>query len=373
MAQWEKASQLVKTPAERAEVEYVRGWGFRVLTRYGKELESASKIRGDQEKNEPGVRVEGLPTRKQILAAFTAATELAPDNATYWQSLGDAIAGDAFLPGVDRSRAMDAYRRSLTLQERNAGLCYRLYQMEMEAQSKDKTNGDTGEAQGYLRRAAESDGPNAYPRYQLAALQFRETRYSLVHSALSPDVKDAAVAAVQNEKSRRAARQAITAIEQGNAAPRYSPPRYQPAVPKLLAAVWDYTGVWENIGSFLDGGRLRELARAACGYAEIALKENDPREAVRAARAAIGMSYQLIGDWPIRDATRGGGEALTSLVGSATAGIGYSALLKVYQQTGDEDNAERVAAEYDAFKQRVKARSKAVQGRFSRGSLYEDY
>ena len=67
------------------------------------------------------------------LKAMQDATKLAPNNAVYWQSLGDVLGGDASASPRRKwrdgsAKAADAYAKSLALQPRNAPLWYRLYE-----------------------------------------------------------------------------------------------------------------------------------------------------------------------------------------------------------------------------------------------------
>jgi hypothetical protein len=329
-----------------------------------------------------------VPTQKEILDAFTAATDAAPENPAHWQSLGDALRAEA--AGNDEGdaaaaadRAKQAYREALRLQPPRkvaTGLWYLLFEMEApRAVGADSVRGPNAEtALGYLRNAVEADPGNAFGPYLFAAFGFRAARFSDVLNAAAraaggekPDDEFAQVLAGAGE--RAVGRNAVAWIERGNRAPRFEAPRYRPMVPPLLRVAWGYQGDFDHL-SFAHFAPLRELARAAGGYALVLAAEDGTKslaDADRACRAVVAMGEKLLADWPAEDRTRGGGEVITSLVGAAVAAIGQNALVKVYQQVGDVARAERAQAALDALKERSRARSRAVLS--DDRSIYDDY
>src|SRR5206468_3814313 len=113
LAEWDKATALSHTPAEKAETEYVRGWGLWLLERHSlkKPAIFAAEVPHDW--------LEETAAPKETMVLLEAATHDAPDSALYWQSLGDADA--------DHNHAATAYHRSLDLDAHNPALWYRLY------------------------------------------------------------------------------------------------------------------------------------------------------------------------------------------------------------------------------------------------------
>ncbi len=358
-AAWEKAAVLAQTDTERAEVHNVRGWGLWLLRRF-------------EEPFFPSQPTESLAAPKETLTALTAATDLAPGSAVYWQALGDAL--------PDREKATAAYRRSLQIQKRNAPLWYRLYRWEMKPLPPPSHIGgpapaprlptDSEPAREYLRRAAESDPSNAFTWYLLAYSIFREGQYGEV-LGVGGDKQEASImriAVEAGEAERKTAREAVAFIERGNNARRYSQLTYRPAIPVLLAAAWDYLRRADILGDIdlHSSSRLRELARAAGGYALVEAKRNNGREAERTARAAIGIGYKLVGDWPVKDSFPEDKLLITGLVGKAIVAIGYITLERVYRLLGDPAGAERAAAERATFRQRADAHRKMVEENLAR-------
>jgi hypothetical protein len=127
----------------------------------------------------------------------------------------------------------------------------------------------------------------------------------------------------------------------------------------MLAAAWEYKGR-HYMGFFPDFARLRQLARAAGSFALVEAPRNKVA-AVRAARAAIGAGYRIMGNWPVKDAPDpANGETITVMVGVAVAAIGYVTLVQVYEAAGDEPGRRRTQEEYDAFRERRDAWRKVV-------------
>jgi hypothetical protein len=78
---WEKAAALAKTDAERAETEYVRGWGRLILKQYDLGEEPSDKPNEDDEESEDEESEEPDPAPDaEMLKPFEAAVALAPDN-----------------------------------------------------------------------------------------------------------------------------------------------------------------------------------------------------------------------------------------------------------------------------------------------------
>ncbi len=357
VAAWDKSLTLAKTDDERAEAQWYRGWGIRLLHGFGKWF---------------GVnKIKDVPVLAQATKAFETANELAPNDARYWQSLGDDVLdydcdrGAALSAGAPDpiKHALDAYRQAATRDKRNVLLWYRLYELQRfdnAAASADPLIGlqNREQSENALRQAVRWDAGNAFPLYRLAGLRLYETPYSLFDQAIRGAIKDDApeppreqtttrVLAALTEKERVAAREAIRLIEQGNRAPRFTLPFYQPAVPPLLSAAWNFRRhIWlrETWWDFL---AFNTVASVACDYARVTAKQGDGDRAARAARAVITMGERLGRD--VWDQMKPGDYEMmqTWHTGVAAAASGYAALADVYDALGDADRAAqaRKAAE----------------------------
>jgi len=393
-AAWDAALALARTPPEKAEVEYTRGWGRRLLARHDKFLDFLRQMRAqiasdrtDEFVFTPKAPPQDAARRPKPLEDLEAATRDDPENALYWQSLGDAVGGyvgwiaDTAPMGAgnitgeaavvaDTNRAITAYQRALVLRPRDASLWYHVSRLLLRQSGANGVGGAPPApepALDALRNAARADPQNAFAPYQLAAFGFKKVTYGRVlgFGADQREEKLAEVAGAANEDSRKTARAALVDIERGNRAARYVVPVYSPAVPRLLRAAWGYGRYFEGYhnADFSAGNRLRELARAACGYALVSVRENKTGEAVRACRAVIGMGLVMAGDWPAEERTPDSGEVLTAMTGSAVVAVGYDTLQQVYEQAGDREGAARAAAERDTFRRRDDAYRKAVQAK----------
>ena len=365
-AQWKRALALSPTPALCAEAENVQGWGLQELG-----LLSMSSI------TDNSTGLSGLlprPTQADVVRAFTAATQDAPANAAYWQSLGDAQYGPAQLEvPVSRPDALLSYKKSLALQPKNAALWYRVYQMTLKGET-EGGKADPQSALSALRHVIDSDPGNAYPHYLLAALSFKQTHYSDPRDKVEKADQDKALTADYDAAQQDAASAALTQIEQGNSCLRYENLKYQPPYPAILTGF----GIWENVlrmfeGSMSDYAKLRELARACGGYARIAAAHGDIFGLQRGARACIGMGMKMAGDWPVKDNELGDDSIIGALTGLAVTSIGYSDLVKGEGQVGDTPAMQQVQAEYEAFKQRQTAYTAAVRQSSNATSTYDYY
>lgn len=377
LADWNKARELAATDAERAEIAYVRAWGLLLLDKHRLEPiadeNAAARETPVDESDEADSDVPAPPSARVVEArkALDEAVKLAPENALYWQALGDVLLNGMASPNVlkDNAPARAAYQKSLDLEPRNPLLWYLLYQATTRTLTFDSgpENEDRrARARTYLLNAAKGDTMNGFFWYQLAALDLHATPYWKIQGkpATEREQAFADVLAGATEANRKTARNAITLLERANAVPRYAAARYQPAVPVLLARAWDYTARFTSF--FDDGTGFRELAREVSGYAQISSREKRTGEAVRAARALIGMGYRLIGNWPTKDKTPGDNTLITSLVGSAIAAIGHDTLVKVYDQAGDEAGRRQAEAAQNALKQRRAVLQEALEAELAR-------
>ncbi len=365
-AQWKRTLQLSPTPALRAEAENVQGWGLQELR-----LLSSGSITD----NSTGLKgLLALPTQAEVIRLFTAATQDAPANAAYRQSLGDAqyanVKDDAF---VSRPDALLSYKKSLALQPKNASLWFRVSRMTLKGET-EGGKADPQSATSALRQVIESDPDNAYPHYLLAGLLFAQTHYSDPHDKSEKPDQDKALTADYDAAQQDAASAALAEIDRGNTCLRFAYPEYQPPYPAILTGF----GIWTNLlrasdMSFFDYAKLRELARACGGYARIAAAHGDALGLQRGARACIGMGMKMAGDWPVKDDGPGDGSVIAAVVGIAIASIGYADLVKGEGQIGDVLGMQQAQAEYDAFKQRQTAWRALQQPNETAVSPYDYY
>lgn len=342
-AEWKQSITLAKTPGERAEMENAQGWGLLFLVRL---LERTGY---------PAKKIPGAPTRDDAVKAFTAAVKDAPDKAEYWQGLGDAYPYDS----DDKSHAepiLAAYGRALALGVRDPALRFRLFQIQRDEHPK--------EALATLRAAAASDPGNALLQWLLSEALFQQVHYGDVSNQTQGTAAERAQALVarDNDADRQVAQEALAALERGLTARDYYVPIYRPSVPKTLRRAWDYWNFWEDItaGAFAQSARMRNLARNAAGYADVAAREGNFGQAERAARDCIAVGLRLAGDWPLRDSSLLDSAVFNALVGVAIAAIGYNELGKVAALSGDPALISHVAVEAAAFKQRADAYRKAI-------------
>ena len=396
---WKVGIGLCKTPQEKAEALYVQGWGLRILHDYAVFLaeenpsnpfaddssDSDDGSGGDRAtKPTPEKTLPFVPTLADAIAAEKEAIRLAPENALYQQALGD------FLWDTNKKEALAAYEAAVALAPKNPNLLYLLYQDALEKELPQFNRADPEGKEkpatepfavslGYLHQAQARDKANAWPLYEEAALLFRRAPYSTVGPSGNPDAtpqeKQAALNAVQNQEARQRGKQAVDQIVRGNGSPRYTVPRYKDTVPRLLAQAWDMNSIrFLSAPDFLSSSRLRELARSVVGYGQvIARHENNLPQALRAHRAAVGMGYRLIGDWSMDNDIRKGKSISVPLVGIAVCFIGYKFLVQTYQEANDKAGTVSAQKESEAFQTRVADYKKAVAAQIKDDSIYNYY
>ncbi len=350
MAQWNEALKLAKTDAERAESEYVRGWGLRLLRAYGKI-----------------VHFEKLPAEAEVMESFAATTKLDPGNAAYWQALGDAFAGERFsvTQSTHPKEAIAAYRKSLSIKDQNPTLWYRLYQFLRDR--------DPAEAKQALEQAVRSDPGNAFLAYRMAAILFAGTKYQDFRKTVAdkgPDVAIETAKSIHTETNRDSARKAITFIERGNKALAFVPVEYRPAIPELLKAIGNYQGMFGDL-DVIDSRVSSSFYLPVVGYASAAALHGDTSEGIRASRALIGAGYKMMGDLLTPNVPLSLVQYMIGTRSESVAYAGYSSLRRVYQEAGNETEAARAAMERAALEARVEARLRASEE--ARASEYGDY
>lgn len=362
-AAFAQARMTAKTPTQQAEAAHLQGWGLRQLHHYGMALANLfpdfpETPEGDRDKRawmEARTTLWSMLTGKEpILEAFEAATKAAPENAVYWESLGDAYDGVA----NQRTKAVAACEKSLALEPRNARLWYRLFQWrEVEPSGRN-------DAAALLRKAARYESGNTWYGYEEAALltseQYGTFSVGAVHAeAAKQDASDKAIAA---GNGLGALQEAVRKIEQTNAAAgRAIYPQYTPPVPQMLSAAWAYHSSFSDM-DFAFHFRFDRMARAIAGYADyLAQEERNLRDAERVCGLLSDCGEKLRGDRAtVRDIFRERITLLISESGDSLAAAGYGMLAKLLRQPA-QARAAAVEAEFRAVKDRMTARQGQLQ------------
>ncbi|MBC8102196.1 MAG: hypothetical protein H7Z41_06385 [Cytophagales bacterium] len=367
---WDVAEKMARTDVERAEVRLTRAWGLWTLAVYNRSL----GLDAWGEKADPAVdrfALRGLnpalPYGKTILAAFTEATKLAPNNADHWRSLGDARKA-----AEDHDGAEAALLRSLEVLPRQPALWYRLYEQAAERMREHRENPGTpdrlrdseGKAFEYLENAARYDPSNAFPRYLLAGLTLK--RAKLDSSPFLPLTRttaptqaqqDIAVAASKRGAARQAVQEAVALIEQGNSLPTCTLRVYRHAPPPLLVAAWNLNR--ENpLGQGDYSASLREMTRTVGGFAVVQAGEGDTIEGERSARALQDMGQRIAGG-PVSAASESTENPLM-FTGEALIGMGYQMLSGVRRAAGDAEGAAALRETYEAYNEAFLRRLQAI-------------
>lgn len=388
LAAWDKAVALAKADAERAETHWYRGWGLFVLRGFGKSV---------------GVdAIKNFPEFSEVAKAFEAATEAAPNDARYWQSLGDVFLNHGFNPGFGTGavgtpeeraqraqngvkRGVDAYQRAAGLDKRNALLWYRLYELWrqedlMRAKGLYYNQENSEQAEAALRQAAHLDSGNAFPVYHLAGLRLHKTAYNLFEKELGKAVDNktplpprdqttARVLAALTDEKRAEAREAIAQIEQGNRAPRYTLPIYRPAAPPLLGAAWNLRRHLWLRETWWDFGVWDDLTNTACDFAQVTAKEGNGDEAVRVTQAVAHMGERFCRAVQ-EDMRPGDGILLCAWLSGIVAGTrAYDTQASVCEMLGDSDGAAAARKAMDGLRALNGERQTLVYG----GDGYGDY
>lgn len=405
VAAFERARGAARTPAEQAEVAHARGWGLALLNIYGMVEATVALPPAEAENGPPPSVVAGLGAgMRGALRSLERATELAPDNAAYHESLGCVRevmkelgqeaggndvkgaakpapgAADDHAPAAPTAEtAWEAYDAALRLAPRNAPLWLKKAWRERE-----KAPADREAVRACLAAAAKADPANALYRYALAAFEFEavpfaEYRITVnlarmrsegreVRRTPEQDGRDReAVAKATSEEGRVAGAQALRALEWGNAAPRAVAVRYRPPVPKTLAHAWSYMGAFLSSNTAPSVGET-VLAGGVAGYAYALAGADDMPGAVRALDSLRAMGEKLLGEWPVRDAKPDSGEVGVASSGRYAVGTALGTRARILRQAGDTDGAARAQAAWDAFEARAQewlaARKAAARSRW---------
>ncbi len=340
LAEWETASSLAKKTQDRAEIDYVCGWGRELLRVYGNIA-----------------NWKDLPDATENIRLLLEATTLAPKNPLYWQSLGDMrIDLSANLIGAkEKPAALLAYRQALKLKKTNANLCYRIYDLCKQV--------DREQAQEAIRQAAQTDSDNAYPAYRLAGLLFYETPFgdyskeitrlardrSPTHEDRLPAIGNRILASPDYAQTRRMGESALALVEQGNRATHYMPPIYAPPFPALLKAAWGLRDARYYFDNTTDIRDWHTISVSVGGYIRVMVQQGDKEAAVHAAHVLIEMGAKITGDLYERPLPLPMGERYRLSNGLSIARTGYGWLVEAYQAVGDQVSAAEFKPEYQAF------------------------
>lgn len=340
MTEWERAFTKAKTSQEQAELLYVRAWGRELIRVYG----------GFAQWNE-------LPEQDTSLQEMTRATQLAPKNPLYWQSLGDINLGlDVGLAvGKNKNAAIAAYYQALKVKKDNANLWYRLYDL-FKQDNPDK-------AKEALRQAARLESENAYPAYRLAGLMLYDTPFGDYDKEIKRVVKANLLITEENWNLigkritqspnyaivRQNAETAIAYVEQGNRAFNYNPPLYAPPFPRLLKAAWEY-----GLGGYLDNTKdIRDwhtISVSIGGYIRSVIPQGDKDAGEHAAHVLIDMGRKIVGDLDKAPMPLSLLERARLTNGFSIARTGYDWLIQAYKAAGSKENASRVETAFQEFK-----------------------
>ncbi|MCW3099229.1 MAG: hypothetical protein JWL77_4847 [Chthonomonadaceae bacterium] len=340
LTEWETALAQAKTLQERAEMDYLRAWGRELLRVYG---ESANW--------------RDLPGAKENTRLLQEATELAPKNPLYWQSLGDMHMDlSASLDHAkDKPGALSAYRQSLKLKKTNANLWYRIY---------DLCKLDNPEqAEEAMRRAAQADSENAYPAYRLAGLLFLKTPYGDFSREITriarapfkpgedtlPTLGKKIVDATDYDQKRQEAEKALAVVDQGNRAQQYAPPVYAPPFPVLLKAAWNFREGSYYLDNTTDIRDWHTISVSIGGYMRVMALQGDKEAAVSAARTLIAMGAKIAGDLADKPLPLPRDEKYRLDNGFSIAQTGYGWLVEGFKAAGDSMSAAEFDPEYQQF------------------------
>lgn len=359
-AEWTVAASLAQTPAARANAEYVEGWGMLMLSQYA-DYNLSLVVDDDDLRASAHAEVRGLPTRRDAIDGFIKATKDDPENALYWQSLGDALGppiafpGEEPMSGADASadpdyseRSLAAYRQALKLDPKNWLVSFYVAGYEIVT--------DPDHCLADLRRAAQANPSNGMLLYVIAQEEIRQTAYdrNWRNAGIYPSDPGAVAKAIQDlansstSNDYNLAADAMSLVREGNSLPECDYPIYRPPVPRMLAVAFDYRGLPDAPFALL--ASIRNIARDFAGYADVAALSGDLPDAVYADQLSIGLGERLMGDMRIVDNERDGHTVIIEIIGMATAATGYHSLAELLQEYGDPRDAQEAQQEYDQFR-----------------------
>ncbi|MES2459361.1 MAG: hypothetical protein V4671_02170 [Armatimonadota bacterium] len=334
MSAWDTALTACTTDAERANAQYVRGWGMIRLRRIANSFVFAQNPAGSGSfgQSAPWLDPNDVPSQKQVTAAFQAAADLVPENARYWQSLGDSFVIDGDSTAWDRPKAIAAYEKALTLDRRSPTLWYQVFSL------RERT--DLPSATAALEKAAETDSTNAYYWYLLANLRLKSfagnddaengekaKKSSGLNAAAAPPSRDLKALAL-----------GLDALQKGNTG-TFRPVPYAYAIPKILGPLSpNYT--W--ISTALYDLYILILPQNVALAVKDDIGRGDTAAAVAAARTSVIFSdrIQALCEAQSKDP----GNFVIWNFSSIATNYSYSSLADALDAAGDAESAAAVRA-----------------------------
>lgn len=334
--EWKAAVGLSVYPPVRAHAEYVRGEGILLLTA----IFTPEADAGD-------------PSMEEAIGALRSAVKDAPENATYWETLGAAL----FDIHYNSKEGIDDFRHSLALKPRKTSLWYVLFHA---AGWRDR-EWDTGD----LLQAERSDPNNALPLYLFAYLCAERTPLIQdgMNSSDTPSVSqlhpvftreqcrlylDRQMMKSLTAQDGRLFHEAMAALQKGNRKPSFALPDYHAPIPAMLQPAWRYSDRDDSVDLI---GEIRELARAASGIVDVSAIEGHTAAANNEAEDIVTMGRK------IRD--YGGGlenhdpdlSIVNREVGQSIESIGYSSEACVATERSDPAALRLAHTKYDKSQQ----------------------
>ncbi len=351
-AEWDAAATMAATDRERANVNYVRGWGMILIRRLAPffvQVPPGSENRGTTGQDDPWREEKLVPRQQQIAEQFQAALAIAPNSALYWQSLGDAYVADLSPKEWDRKKAAAAYEKALTLDRRSPTLWYQLYEMQEQI--------DPAAAAEAIEKAAQIDVSNSYYWFLLADLRLKryveetkneantpstapETRYPGRHG--SPDLSAG-----------------LAALEKGNAG-TFRPVSYLFAVPRILAPL---NPIDIGVTDALYDSYILGIPQNVDAAVKAHLAAGDAEAAVAAARTLVGFSDTMVSLGETH--TNAGNEYLAWMYNLTPIHFSYTSLATALEQAGDAAGAAQARAkmqEREAMARKRLQRGKELLG-----------
>ena len=338
-AEWDKTLALSTTPMQHGEALYTQGWGKSLLRKFNYGIVKEEKP--PKEKGGP------LPTEKQIVEDFDAATKINPKDARFWQSLGDALRGKNWYRKTAAELALSttAYQKSLAIDDRNSILWYRLYQLNRKEKPEL--------AEDAIRHAAQASGDNAYFTYQFAGTLLAQTRYSsfpgpyqIIEYKPENEValkKFQSIPETNEGKQREA--NALAAMEQGNKMLRCKSAHYVPCLPPLLISAWNFQ---EDASFSEEVGETYDLDLLLTGYGRVMLRESKFEEALRAANAIIGFGSRQVKE-EMSNPSSNIADVSHGRLSMQSVIWGYGLLQEIYGAMGNTISATQARNEYKKF------------------------
>ncbi len=345
-AAWDKTLTLSKSSAKRGETFYTQGWGRRLLRKYN----PLPVKEDDLPKEKRGL----LPTEKQALQDFTEATQVSPNDARYWQSLGDVLRGEKwYMPDrPDIGPVITAYQKSLKLDSNNAPLCYRLNQIIQP----DKP----ALALDAIQHAAQADNSNAYFAYRYAQILLSKTRYNSYHGEISagqtPKSDETALQPVQRipetNEDKKYTETALAEFERGNKMPTCKPVIYDSCPPNLLRTAWKFEPDYGDISTEVDD--FLAVTSLLAGYCKMMLHNGNVADAQRAAYALIGFGRQQV-TTEINEASNKTKDVAQIKIEIHGVYWGYNLLQEIYVTTNDTAAATQAKMDVEVLRNQFNA------------------